>query len=731
MPLRFKKLIENESSALAGEEKALCAHFLSGSNPFGVPENKNPRPASEVFDYIEPITLQSHQGRVKVLPIEGFRWATAPAEAGRTFLSSGTTAARRSQAPFSPHGLTLYKLNALYTFDWLMRELMGEAWAEGCGFSLIPPSSEWPDSSLAQMLSWIGELTKVEHIQPDDLPTVFASSLTKPVWLFGTGYHFINAMANTAGVKLPSGSVLIETGGTKGLAVDMPRPEYLTALSEHFGVAVHRIVSEYGMCELASQAYDWCREDTPVDARTFRFPRWVNCAVETASGALMPEGDGCLVIDDAFRIDLALPIRTQDFVAVHRDGGFSFCGRLVGAPLKGCSLRAIETQPRQPGKAAHTANRLGKTNTASVMPTIEKIEAFDHKLRAFLADAETIRALGLETGSSCDAHWVLAQTLASLPESGAAWMRALARSTNGNQPLATAWLYITPNSHSLAMLYPLSFAYLLGYTVHLRFPAPGKQKPFLLLTYAFFKSLGFQGLNKLEYKFRLGVDQEPAGCNGIFCFANDETLRQLHELTNLPIQGFGSSLAVTLLSLKEAAGASLGVVHDAFSLGQQGCVNTRFVILRGSGSADDRPNFELFATAVQRDFLRYWGGPLTEREGLALRHEKLRYERETKAFIPHGFHARGPLLVCFDETYLRSQQLLSAVPFVLPCYVVKNLQQHDSEILQIFKDGFNELKHVYANATYQNIPDGLRCNTIGHAQQLRWDGTHDGKMLFA
>ncbi len=56
---------------------------------------------------------------------------------------------------------------------------------------------------------------------------------------------------------MPEGSIVIETGGTKGKTRSVTREELYTLISNCFSVDRNHIVSEYGMCELASQAYDF------------------------------------------------------------------------------------------------------------------------------------------------------------------------------------------------------------------------------------------------------------------------------------------------------------------------------------------------------------------------------------------------------------------------------------------------------------------------------------------
>src|SRR5690606_5820376 len=123
--------------------------------------------------------------------------------------------------------------------------------------------------------------------------------------------------------------------------------ELYTALAARFGLTTDDIISEYGMCELAAQAYDVAAGGH----RRLRFPPWVRCGVVTGPGVIASAGEGALVVWDPQRIDVPAPIRTEDLIALDEDGGFRLLGRLGGAPLRGCSLRvgeAVVTSPAAP-----------------------------------------------------------------------------------------------------------------------------------------------------------------------------------------------------------------------------------------------------------------------------------------------------------------------------------------------------------------------------------------------
>ncbi|MGZ4974688.1 MAG: acyl-protein synthetase, partial [Limisphaerales bacterium] len=98
-----------------------------------------------------------------------------------------------------------------------------------------------------------------------------------------------------------------------------------------------QIISEYGMSELSSQAYD-------NPDHVFRFPPWARAQIiSPETGKEVAAGEtGLIRIFDLANVYSVLAIQTED-LAVCRDGGFALLGRAAEAEPRGCSLMA--TQP--------------------------------------------------------------------------------------------------------------------------------------------------------------------------------------------------------------------------------------------------------------------------------------------------------------------------------------------------------------------------------------------------
>ncbi|NBQ53593.1 MAG: hypothetical protein EBU49_08440 [Proteobacteria bacterium] len=125
--------------------------------------------------------------------------AQGDTEGTRIFRSSGTSAQGRSLSSFSGTGLAAYKSAITEGFAQALKSHGADPKARG--ISLIPPSADWPESSLAAMVEWLGETMPVDylkvpggvHEEPkflDDFGRLLKNQ-DSPVWIFGTSFHFV------------------------------------------------------------------------------------------------------------------------------------------------------------------------------------------------------------------------------------------------------------------------------------------------------------------------------------------------------------------------------------------------------------------------------------------------------------------------------------------------------------------------------------------------------------
>lgn len=283
-----------------------------------------------------------------------------PARRTRVFQSSGTTTGHPGRVFHDAASLEVYAASVRAWFQPHLVPDADEAAGPGLRFVLLtPPVAQAPHSSLAEMAERVAERfgagaavaagcvdssgawrLDLECLVPV-LREVTASG--QPVCLLGTAFSFVHLLDHLAEtglrLRLPPGSRVMETGGYKGRSRELPRNELHAGLTRWLGVPAPHIVGEYGMCELASQAYDCVVGET--GPRLFRFPPWARAAVVSPeTGREVADGEaGLLRVVDLANVRAVLAVLTED-LAVRRGAGFELLGRAAGAETRGCSLLA-------------------------------------------------------------------------------------------------------------------------------------------------------------------------------------------------------------------------------------------------------------------------------------------------------------------------------------------------------------------------------------------------------
>ncbi|MCL4686704.1 long-chain fatty acid--CoA ligase [Myxococcota bacterium] len=272
----------------------------------------------------------------------------------RVFRTSGTTATQRGALALDT--LELYEASLLPSFRRGVLPDLGPG-ARARLRILAPAPDDAPDSSLSHMfgvvLRELGDERSGFDVRDGALDVrglhaalVAACDDGVPVALCGTAFAFVHLLDAFAarGVRLvlPPGSRVMETGGFKGRARELPRAQLYEAIATSLGVAPDRILNQYGMTELASQFYDsvLCLPGSP---RRKLAPPWTRVRIldpergeEAAPGAV-----GIVQIFDLANTGSILAIQTADLGRTLA-GGFDVLGREAGAEARGCSQAADE-----------------------------------------------------------------------------------------------------------------------------------------------------------------------------------------------------------------------------------------------------------------------------------------------------------------------------------------------------------------------------------------------------
>lgn len=293
--------------------------------------------------------------RIPFLPTAAFKeydvGGTRPEDRVAVFHSSGTTEHRPGRHPHSAETLAVYEASLETAFvAAMLRPSQPPGVAGAWRFvSLTPPPESAPHSSLAHMIGTVGRHSSRPTVFLGragtagwelDLPTA-VETLRQfareglPLMVLGTAFHFVHLvdfLRDIGGnLPLPAGSRVMETGGYKGRSRSVERGELHRMVSEAFGVPGTSVVTEYGMSELSSQAYD--------TGDGLRFPPWARISLaDPETGREVPDGAcGLVRVLDLANVGSVSALETGDLAI--RDGDrFRLQGRAVSSEPRGCSL---------------------------------------------------------------------------------------------------------------------------------------------------------------------------------------------------------------------------------------------------------------------------------------------------------------------------------------------------------------------------------------------------------
>jgi Acyl-protein synthetase, LuxE len=294
------------------------------------------------------------------------------AERTAVFHSSGTTEEQPSRHFHNAESLAVYEASL---WAWFRTHVMDcRLPIADCRLMILtPPLKQAPHSSLVHMFEtvrrelgapesvFVGRADRAGSWTLDFDATLAALSPRAPslapqaLLLLGTAFSFVHLLdflcERNLLFQLPSGSRVMETGGYKGRARALPKPELHALITQRLGIPASHIVCEYGMSELSSQAYDTEVRSAKCEVRSadrlFRFPPWVRAQIiSPETGRAVAEGEtGLIRVFDLANVFSVMAVQTED-LGIRRDDGFELIGRAAHAERRGCSLMSIESLAR-------------------------------------------------------------------------------------------------------------------------------------------------------------------------------------------------------------------------------------------------------------------------------------------------------------------------------------------------------------------------------------------------
>lgn len=286
-----------------------------------------------------------------------------PDERTVVFHSSGTTGQRPSRHFHNPDSLAIYELSLK---EWFFEcTLPGSDIPLELGI-LTPSPGQAVHSSLVYMFeilrkslepsasAFLGRVNADDSWQLD-CPGIIAllqecQTSQKPVLLLGTAFSYVHLLDDLKGrglqFDLPPRSLALETGGYKGRSRELSKCELRSRIAHYLGIHSQRVVEEYGMSELSSQAYSLAGTDSESSdsenlARRLIFPPWARVQIispETGQD-VAPGQTGLIRVVDLANVYSVMAIQTED-LGIRHERGFECLGRAPLAQARGCSLMA-------------------------------------------------------------------------------------------------------------------------------------------------------------------------------------------------------------------------------------------------------------------------------------------------------------------------------------------------------------------------------------------------------
>lgn len=281
----------------------------------------------ELIDRPEP----THYSEIPHLPIAFFKTHQIIADnksVQQVFKSSGTTGMVRSVHYVSD--LSVYERSFIPTYEQFLGELEDQII-----FALLPNYVSQGESSLVYMVDKLiggtkNPLSGYFLESPESLLSAISEGRKtgKKLVLFGVSY----ALLDLAELKPDLHDVtVIETGGMKGRRKEMTKEEMHQELISGFGCEY--IASEYGMCELLSQAYS-------DKNGLFELPAWMKISLREVNDPfelVKQDKTGGVNVMDLANIYSCAFIETQDLGRME-SGKLRLMGRFDHSDVRGCNL---------------------------------------------------------------------------------------------------------------------------------------------------------------------------------------------------------------------------------------------------------------------------------------------------------------------------------------------------------------------------------------------------------
>ena len=355
-------------------------------------------------------------------------------------------------------------------------------------------------------------------------------------------------------------------------------------------------------------------------------------------------------------------------------------------------------------KPSTTIKRENQTKLKPDILSLEsRIKLLIDRLKIWIGSEKAHTLWTAEFTSPVVAGNTVEDLLCQIPCNEDEWLQVV-RETEKFLNQGETWIFLLPSSHSVASLYPLSVAYLMGIKSIIKCSRrnPGAENVILEFISYMNQELGAD-ISTLDPTLGLKQTIEVETAKGIFCFGADQTIHWLKSQFQVPIAGAGHGLSVCIVAQDELEREMAKITKDIRALGGRGCMSTKAIILLASEQETEER-----VTATIRAF------------------------NEHLANTAHS-ETDGYRMQIFDKEFLTDdevrQLLLECSANVIPTIVVRHSpSQKNHQQLQTMIRSIPEIQWITMNGV--NLGSELTHLPLGESQAPKWDGRHGSTPLF-
>jgi hypothetical protein len=270
---------------------------------------------------------------IPLLPVRAFKEArisTQPYKAALHFESSGTSSMQKAVHEVPDPDIYRESIRKGFEYFYPGNPII---------FAFLPGYTDNPHSSLVWMLNSLvnGDESGLscfidEKALPDFESDRFGMA-GRRIILFGAAFGLLDLVEKNS-IRLPENSIIIETGGMKTHRREIDREKLHEILSVGFHVPVENIHSEYGMCEMLSQAYS-------VKRGLFETVPWLKLTIRDPDnpGRICEIGEeGLIGIIDLANLYSCAFLLTGDRGVEVEAGRYRILGRWSPTDMRGCNF---------------------------------------------------------------------------------------------------------------------------------------------------------------------------------------------------------------------------------------------------------------------------------------------------------------------------------------------------------------------------------------------------------